>query len=146
MFEAPRDDDAADAIGLDTAVMASVAAASAGRPEVRARLLASILLAGGAAATAGLADALRERLSARLPAADRATTPVAAVVALPDPRLCVWRGGALLGAADAAREGWVRREAMEEGVAVGRPGRYDVAASLLAQLQTFAQQFSLSAT
>ena len=79
-----------------------------------------------------------------MPAAERAAAPVAAVVALPDPRFCAWRGGALLGAADAAREGWVRREAMEEGVAVGRPGRYDVAASLLAQLQTFAQQFSLS--
>jgi hypothetical protein len=143
-FEAPRDDAAADAIGLDTAVMASIAAASAGRPDVRTRLQASILLAGGAAATPGLADALRQRCAARLPAAERAAATVAAVVALPDPRLCAWRGGALLGAADSAREGWVRREAMEEGVAVGRPGRYDMAASLLAQLQTFAQQFSLT--
>jgi len=126
--------------GLDRAVARSVAAAAAGRPELRARLLGAILLTGGGAPLPGLAEALAA-LAAQCAADDDpdAAPPAAfASLARPDPRFVAWRGGALLASVDTTRDGWVTRESWAEGVAVGRPGRHDASMPVTARLNTYA--------
>lgn len=120
---------AADGLGLDAALAASVIAASP-KPDTRARLLASVLLAGGGSALPGLGAALEARCEGRL----QDGAPVATHLAGPH---AAWRGGALLAAADATRDAWLRRDAATDGVSVGRPGRYDAATTLVSKLAAY---------
>lgn len=131
--------EAEDSLGLDEAVLHSILQLASARLDVRQRLLASVLLVGGGARQRGLAEALSERLLQRLPAPAEQEPPAAALAtaARPEPRFAAWRGGALLAAVDGARDGWVRREALTQGVLVGQPGRYDATATVLSQLTTY---------
>ena len=125
--------------GLDDAIAECISLAAAQRPELRIRLCACVLLAGGGAALSGLAEALTERLTARLnaQAQESGETAVNVFAVRPHPQLAAWRGGALLAALDTSRDAWPRREAWKDGVFAGKPGRYDAAVTPISRLATY---------
>ena len=122
-------DGAADGLGLDAALAASAVAACP-KDEARSRLLSCVLLAGGGSSLPGLARALAARTEARLGDGTRVSVTAVGPSA-------AWRGGALMAAAEAAREAWARAAAVTEGVEVGKPGRYDAASTLVAKLNAY---------
>ena len=123
--------------GLHDAIAECISLAASQRPELRVRLCACVLLAGGGAALSGVAEALAERLTARLDAQGSRETAVQVFSVRPHPRWAAWRGGALLAAMDTSRDAWLRQEAWRDGVLAGKPGRYDASATPISRLATY---------
>jgi hypothetical protein len=123
--------------GLHDAIAECISLAASQRPELRMRLCACVLLAGGGAALSGVAEALAERLTARMDAQGSGETAVQVFSVRSHPGWAAWRGGALLAAMDTSRDAWLRKEAWGDGVLAGKPGRYDASATPISRLATY---------
>ena len=130
-------------VGLHEAVDRCILAASASRPELRARLAAYMVVAGGGAELSGLPEALQSKLSSLWQAqqadqmAPEVMPDVHVIRARPHPRWAAWRGGALLAALDTSRDAWSRREAWRDGVLTAKAGRYDASVTPMSRLATY---------
>lgn len=120
-------------LGISQAIVNSIL--SVGRMDLQKKLFSSIQLVGGAASTPGLIDAVEERVLQAIPVHESIDT----VEVLPhriDTAIVAWKGGAILGILDFARDTWVQREDwIEGGVRVGTGKKYKD--SLFLQTQVF---------
>lgn len=84
-----------------------------GRPELRHKLYASILLVGSGAGVAGLAprvrEAVRRRLRAAAPEGGGAVAVSVSTPAKADPRFVAWRGATLVAGSEPMHELWIQR-------------------------------------
>lgn len=80
------------------------------RPDVRRRMLANMIMAGGYGKSTGLVGLLEERVFEKLPT----DTEVERIEVLQnpkekDPQVLCWRGAAVLAQLDGASELWIRQ-------------------------------------
>ncbi|KAL1191303.1 Actin-related protein 9 [Cardamine amara subsp. amara] len=122
-------------IGLAEAIISSIL--SAGRIDLKRKLFSSIQLIGGVGSTKDLVSAVEERVRQAIPP----TEAIENVTILPsraDPAFVPWKGGALLGVLDFAREAWVqRKEWMENGINIGSGKKYKDSFYIQGQAMSF---------
>ncbi|XP_061990212.1 actin-related protein 9 [Rosa rugosa] len=109
-------------VGLAEAITRSIL--STGRLDLQRKLFSSIQLIGGVALTRGLVPAVEERVLLAIPSTE-AIDRVEVLQSRGNPTFVPWKGGAILGILDFARDGWLRREEwIQNGVRVGKGRKY----------------------
>ncbi|KAM7279388.1 hypothetical protein ACFE04_006522 [Oxalis oulophora] len=94
-------------IGIAEAVTSSIL--SSGRLDLQRKLFCSIQLVGGVALSNGLISVMEERVLETIPPTEAIDT-VQVLQSRTDPTFVPWKGGAILGVLDYAREAWIYRE------------------------------------
>ncbi|KAL6194815.1 hypothetical protein ACLB2K_035890 [Fragaria x ananassa] len=118
-------------LGLAEAITRSIL--STGRLDLQRKLFSSIQLIGGVALTRGLVPAMEERVLLAIPSTE-AIDRVEVLQSRGNPAFVPWKGGAILGILDFARDGWIRRdEWIQNGVRVGKGKKYKDSQFLQAQ-------------
>lgn len=109
-------------MGLSEAIVNSILLA--GRMDLQKKLFSSIQLAGGSASIPGLIDAVEDRVLQAIPVHESIDT----VEVLPpriETSMVAWKGGAILGILDFARDTWVQRDDwIGGGLRVGAGRKY----------------------
>ncbi|XP_050374907.1 actin-related protein 9 isoform X2 [Argentina anserina] len=109
-------------LGLAEAITRSIL--STGRIDLQRKLFSSIQLIGGVALTRGLVPVMEERVLLAIPSTE-AIDRVEVLQSRGNPTFVPWKGGAILGILDYARDGWIRRdEWIQNGIHVGKGRKY----------------------
>eukprot|EP00899_Mesostigma_viride_P014172 jgi/Mesvir1/22756/Mv14155-RA.1 len=97
---------------------------SSGRLDLKRKMFASIQLVGGTVMMKGVIDVLEESTLAAIPEAEDVEMVEILPLKVSAKHIC-WRGGAVMGAVDFARENWIQRsDWMDRGVQVGLGRKY----------------------
>lgn len=122
-------------LGLAEAITSSIL--STGRLDLQRKLFCSIQLIGGVALTVGLVTAVEERVLHAIPS-NEAIDTVEVLQSRSDPLFVSWKGGAILGILDFARDAWIHREDwIRNGIHIGSGRKYKDSCFLQAQAMCY---------
>eukprot|EP00249_Psilotum_nudum_P014372 c24788_g1_i1 orf=403-2223(-) len=120
-------------MGIHQAIANSIL--SIGRMDIQKKMFSSIQLVGGVGLTPGLIDAIEERVLQAIPVHELIDT-VEVIQSRTEASIASWKGGAVLGILDSARDTWIQHDDWTEGgVHVGTGKKYKD--SYFLQTQTF---------
>ncbi|KAI4345773.1 hypothetical protein L6164_012869 [Bauhinia variegata] len=109
-------------VGIAEAVTNSIL--STGRIDLQRKLFCSIQLIGGVAQTRGLVPAVEESVLHAIPP-NEAVDTVEVLQPRANPTFVPWKGGAILGVLDFARDAWLHREDwIRNGIHIGSGRKY----------------------